>query len=137
MAAGTVDGYTEDDLKVAAMTENSRNNSRKKSVCPHCQIIGHSTTRSRKCLYYNGLPTAIPTVARLPPVEEQFDPIANAPRNSLAHALQDTMRCDQYRLQDDPPSDVSFSAFQDADTWSDDEEEEEEQEPGVLLVGDL
>lgn len=132
MAAGTVDGYTEDDLKLAASSDSNGRpkNNRKNAVCPHCGKTGHSTKRSKQCLLYNGAPTAIPAAAAGLPEENSVDddptstgPIATAARNSLAQAIRDMNNYDSYPLTDDPPSDISLSAFQDAGTWSDEEED--------------
>jgi hypothetical protein len=123
MAAGTVDGYTEDDMKLAAISDNRKSTVR---TCPFCKRKGHSTKKSKKCLHYNGgQPTGNPAVAGLPVDEEEHNstvPIASAARNSLANAVQDMKNFDTYPLMDDPPSDVSLSAYEDADTWSDGEE---------------
>jgi hypothetical protein len=132
MAEGTVDGYTLDDLKMAATDNRPPRNKAKTLVCPHCGKKGHSTMRSKKCLHHNGPPpTAVPAFASLPTVEEEEEeaaeatggPVASAARNSLAQAIRDMDNYDSYPLQDDPPSDISLSAFEDAATWSEDEDE--------------
>jgi hypothetical protein len=38
----------------------------------------------------------------------------------IAGDADDADRMDSLPLQDDPPSDISFSEFQDCDTWSED-----------------
>jgi hypothetical protein len=50
--------------------------------------------------------------------------IGDAPRNSLAQAIRDMDNYDSYPLTDDPPSDISLSAFQDAATWSKDKDDD-------------
>jgi hypothetical protein len=117
MADGTVDGYTEADLKLAATSRRPKN-SQKNIVCCHCGIL---------------VPEGIPPAAAL--LEEEDVPvlaghIGTAARNSLVYALRNTANFDSYPLMEDPPSDISLSAFQDADTWSDREDD-------ALSVGDL
>jgi hypothetical protein len=125
MADGTVDGYTEDDLKLAATPrpQNNPKNNRKDAVCPHCFLTGHSTTHSRACLYHNSVPAGIPAAAAALLEDDKVPtlagPIGTVARNSLAFAVRDTANFDSYPLREDAPSDVSLSAFQDADTWSD------------------
>lgn len=124
MAAGTVDGYTEEELlKAAASSDNLPKIPRKTVICRHCGRTGHSTTRSKQCLHHNGAPTGIPGVAMLPEDDEEPDstagPIANAPRNSLAQAIRDMDNYDSYPLTDDPPSDLPLAAYMDDGTLDD------------------
>jgi hypothetical protein len=54
MAEGTVDGYTELDLKLAAAAAPSRvKGSNNKKQCKKCFQWGHTTARSRQCLFFN------------------------------------------------------------------------------------
>jgi hypothetical protein len=133
VAQGAVDGYTLDDLKMAATEEGTattRKNAKKKLVCPHCGLKGHMTKQSTKCLHHNGPTVAVPLAASLPANDEDDDededartgPIATAARNSLAQAIRDMDNYDSYPLTDDPPSDISLSAFVDAQSWSDEED---------------
>jgi hypothetical protein len=133
MAEGNVDGYTIEDLKMAAALSNSRpKNNRKNTVCPHCGRKGHSTMRSKQCLHHNGPPIGIPGAAAEAVPEDddeddaitRTDPVAMAARNSLAQAIRDMDNYDSYPLTNDYPSDISLWAFQDAGTWSDDDEDE-------------
>jgi hypothetical protein len=50
-------------------------------------------------------------------------PVASAAWNSLAQVIRYMDNYDCHPLTDDPPSDISLSAFEDAGTWSDDEED--------------
>jgi hypothetical protein len=137
MVDGTVHGYTLDDLILAATTSNNNSNNnnsnRKNSICPHCRRKGNITMRStKKCLHHNRVPTAVPAAAGIPEEEDEqaTEPIASAARNSLAQAICDMDNYDCYPLTDDPPSNVSLSAFEDAGTWSEDED-------GGFLTGAL
>jgi hypothetical protein len=84
-------------------------------VCPHCKRKGHKTTRSKHCLLYNGRPKNVPEAA----TASAGCTIANAARNQLNGAVEDVDNFDAFPLTDDPPSDLSFSAFHDAGTWDD------------------
>jgi hypothetical protein len=137
MADGTVDGYTLDDLKLAAMEQEPNNNNnkqknaatRKNLVCPHCGRKGHATTHSKQCLHHNGAPKDIPAIAAGNNDDDMMEdnnmvgPIATAARNSLAQAVRDMDNYDSYPLTEDPPSDISLSAFEDAGTWDTDDED--------------
>jgi hypothetical protein len=120
MADGAVDGYTLDDLKIAASDNGPTTNTRKNLVCPHCGQKGHSTTRSTRCLHHNGEPTGIAAAAALP--DEGTGPIATAARNSLAQAVCDMDNYDMFPLTDDPPRNVSLSGFLEDQSWSDDDD---------------
>jgi leucyl aminopeptidase (aminopeptidase T) len=85
------------------------------SICPHCKRKGHKTKRSKHCLLYNGTPKNVPEVA----TGTTGTTIANAARNQLNGAVEDVDNFDAFPLTDDPPSDLSFSAFHDAGTWDD------------------
>jgi hypothetical protein len=122
MADGAVDGYTLDDMKIAASDNGPTTNTRKNLVCPHCGQKGHSTTRSTKCLHHNGEPTGIAAAAAL--LEDKgTGPIATAARNLLAQAIRDMDNYDTFPLTDDPPSNVSLSAFLEDQSWSDDNDD--------------
>jgi hypothetical protein len=86
-------------------------------VCPHCGKKGHTTTRSKKCLHHKrpgGDPPVGGTALQDPP------PVLAALLQ--ARNADDADRMDSLPFQDDPPSDISFSEFQDCMTWSDDDE---------------
>jgi hypothetical protein len=87
---------------------------------PHCKLKGRSTTRSSKCLHHKGVPTGIPLAAGL---QEGTGPIATAARNSLVQAIGDMRNYDTAApLSDDPPDDVSLTAFLADQAWSDGED---------------
>jgi hypothetical protein len=114
-----------DNRKRPATTGETRKKTANK-VCPHCKRKGHTTTRSRQCLLYNGKPTNVPAAAAAVPVTT-----ANAARNQLNDAVHDVANFDCFPLTDDPPSDLSFSAFHDANTW-DDSSQDSVMRTGVL-----
>ena len=111
MQEGAVDGYTMDDLMMPA---RKHRRSHKDIICPHCNRKGHSTTRSRQCLYHNGMPRNIPLAAASMAVVDE-----NAQRDDA----DDLDAMDSMPLQDDPPSNMSISEFKDAGTWSSDDED--------------
>ena len=82
-------------------------------VCPHCGKKGHSTTRSKKCDYYNGGKPDPPHHQQVPlndpPITSAIDP----PDNAL-----DMERHDSMPPQDD---DSDLDLFMDAGTGSEDE----------------
>jgi hypothetical protein len=116
MAAGGADGYTLEELLQAATAKPKKQ--RVATVCPHCKLKGHSTTRSSKCLYHKSKPAPVP----------ETDP------SSLLQVLQDRAEdIDDhaaFALQEDttPSDDDEFAEFFDAGTWDSDAEEAEETE---------
>jgi hypothetical protein len=86
------------------------------AVCRHCGKKGHSTTRSKKCLYYGQNNTTGTTNFAVVPA----DPILAAQDRAAA---ADQARMDMLPLTDDPPSDLSLNDFQDCCEWDSDIED--------------
>jgi hypothetical protein len=82
--------------------------------------------RSKQCLHHNGTPpVGIPgaEAEAVPEDDDEDDTIART--DPVAMAARNSLDYDSYPLlTNDPPSDISLSAFQDAGTWSDDDEDE-------------
>jgi hypothetical protein len=124
VAEGAQDGYTLEELNAAGDGNErapSKHRARKDVVCPHCQLKGHSTKRSKHCTMNSkfGLPP--------PPV--------SAP---AIQAVNDADACDKddhFPLQDDIPSDGDMSdleGFFDAGTWSDSDKDSTTMSVGSL-----
>jgi hypothetical protein len=105
--------HVDDDADMPDVPQNVR---RKKPipVCPHCHKEGHKTTKSKKCLFYNGNNNNNEAAAQ---TDAQFLAVAAEPIHGY-----DAKMLDQMPLQDDPPSDVSFDEFYDADEFQDDDD---------------
>jgi hypothetical protein len=95
------------------------------AVCPHCGKKGHKTTGSKKCLFYRGN-NSVPVVPIVPPAPGG---VVVPTASDVADDADEQYRDDSLPLTDDPPSDISISAFLDDGDMSDDEQD---MQSGVL-----
>jgi hypothetical protein len=98
MDAGGVDGYTEQDL-LQQQARKKRRTDNSNSICRHCGLQGHSTTRSRSCLHYKGNHPAT-------------GPATGATVEQVPAEAQDYYKYDDFPIQEDPPSDVEVKALE-------------------------
>jgi hypothetical protein len=122
MEAEGADGYTAAELLAAAAAPPKRNNKSRKTnkdiVCKFCNLAGHSTRRSTKCLYNKDRETlaCMPTKA-----VAQDAPISLEEADRMAR--EDMLTMDAMDLDNDDVSvDASFALYEDAGTWTDDDD---------------
>jgi hypothetical protein len=92
------------------------------SVCKYCGKKGHTTTKSKKCLWHNNPQGAAAAAAVA--AEQGHDPTAVLFAALAAEDDADELdNMDSMPLEDDPPSDMSLAAFQDCGTWDSDNDD--------------
>ena len=101
----------EDMLQPPATKQKRRNMS--KVTCPHCNVIGHSTTRSRNCLKNPAKLAAASTTMSAPPPSSTDDNQQQEDRDAKELDLLDGLALDD---------DVFFDSFDDEDDMVDDDE---------------
>jgi hypothetical protein len=108
----------EDELKQPA---RPRKKQRSDVVCKHCQLVGHSTTRSKSCLFYKGVgpPTNVPAAASVPTHAADDD-----------DAKEDQGRIDWLPIEQEQDSDQD-DLFYDTGTWSGPEDAFDEQDANI------
>jgi hypothetical protein len=134
MDANRADGYTEQDLLTLIEQAKKRprhNSNNNKATCPFCNLKGHTTTRSSKCLLHSSKnnkkhePTpGVPIVAKAPPDPPEDETAAlNAYKCDALSAFQ----------LNNAASASSNDTFVDAATWSSDDDSDKDVRPrGVL-----
>jgi hypothetical protein len=85
-------GYTQEEIDEAQAPPS---NKRKRTVatCPHCQLQGHSTRRSRKCLQYNG-PAPLAPVQAAEDANADIDPAADIDDTDACPLVHDPQHVD-------------------------------------------